>query len=91
MTAREKIKQKLEDNEIDYDEIIAIDEEAFVDSLVGVTTDMRAVYDYERMAEEFSEHYGCSITDALEHIEFNILRSLPYFGSKAPVIISFLR
>lgn len=55
-------------------------------SLVGITTDGRAVYDYERMIDEYMEDYGCSLEDALDWIHYNTLGSLPYCGDAAPVI-----
>ena len=80
--------EKLEDNGIDVEEMdsVMIDDEAFVESVVGVTPDGRLVYDAEKMMEELMEVHGCSAEDAREHIEFNIFRSLPYIQGNAPIV-----
>ena len=45
-------KEKLEENGVMDDDIIIIDDdEAFCDALVGVSDDMRAVYDEELMVK----------------------------------------
>lgn len=86
MTARER----LENNEINADEIMLFDEEAFNESLIGTTESdgfVRAVYDYGRMVEEYAEFHQITPEDAADHICYNIIRGLPYLGEKAPIII----
>ena len=90
----EKLIQRIQDNgyeNSDEDFILLIDDRAFCDSVVGISDDNRAVYDYEKMAEELAKTYGMSIEDAYDHIEFNILRSLPYFGPTAPIVFNPLQ
>ena len=83
----EKLLERLQDNGIDEDEeVMLIDDPAFLDSVVGISSDGRAVYDYEIMAGELAKRYHMSVEDAYEHIDFNIVRALPHYGSKAPVI-----
>ena len=85
-------EQKLEDNgyNLEDEDILLIDDEAYNESLVGVTDDGQAVYDKDLMVEEFSKHHGCSQEDALEYIDYNIVRALPYFGEKAPILFNRL-
>lgn len=60
---------------------------SYDDALVGVTTDRRAVYDYERMVEWLVGEEGFEDDiEAMEWIDYNTLRAVPYFGSAAPVI-----
>lgn len=56
-------------------------------ALVGVTTDNRAVYNYEKMVEWLMEEEGFSYEDAVEWIDYNTMRALGYMGSDAPIII----
>ena len=81
-------EEKLENNGYNLEEydILLIDDECYNDSLVGVTNDERAVYDEDIMVEEFSKRYNCSPENALEYIEYNVIRALPYYKGKAPVI-----
>ena len=60
---------------------------SYDDALVGVTTNRRAVYNYERMVEWLVGEEGFEDDiEAMEWIDYNTLRAVPYFGSKAPVI-----
>ena len=83
-------KEKLEGNLAEPEEVMLLDDEAFNESLVGVTHDMRAVYDYELMAKEYAEHNGIDLIEAMDHIDSNIIRSLPYLGDKAPIVMDGL-
>lgn len=87
----QKLVDKLESNGcFEYDDVLFIDEEALVDSLVGISQDGRAVYDYYSIAHDLMRFYSMSLEDAMAHIDCNIIRSLPYYGSKAPVIIDLM-
>ena len=62
--------------------------DGFVDSLIGTTHDGRAVYDLDKMIEEYGKNND--IDDAfeiLDFIEYNIFNSLNSFGDASPVII----
>lgn len=83
-------KEKLEDNMID-EELVLIDEEAFRESLVGTTLDSRAVYDYDKMVEEFCECHNVSEEEAADYINYNILRGLSYQSGNVPIVVFPLR
>lgn len=55
-------EEKLENNgyDIEDSDILLIDDDAYCDSLVGVTDDSRAVYDKDTMIVEFAKHHDCS-------------------------------
>ena len=55
-------------------------------ALIGISSDERAVYDYNLMVDYLVEHDKMSIPEAEEFIEYNTIRALPYFP-KAPVIL----
>ena len=85
-------EEKLIDNGYDLEEasILLIDDDAYCDSLVGITDDYRAVYDMDLMVEEYAKHYECPPEEALEFIEYNVIRALPYYYEKAPIIFNRL-
>ena len=56
-------------------------------ALIGVTTDGQAVYDYDRMVGCLMDEDGMEELEAMEFIDYNTIRALPYAGSSAPVII----
>lgn len=70
-----------------YEDVQILDGYEYDDALIGVTSDGRAVYEFEKMVECLMSKYGWSDIDAIEWIEYNTIRSLPYFGAKAPIII----
>lgn len=66
---------------------IILDNSAFDNSIIGVTLDGRLIYDYDKMIEELIEDDGMSFDEAMEWIDYNKIRALPYAGSGAPIII----
>lgn len=69
------------------EEALVFDNASYDNSIVGVTTDNRVVYDYEKMILEFMKDEECRYEDAVDWIEFNTIRSLPYAGEYAPIIM----
>ena len=66
---------------------IILDNSAFDNSIIGVTLDGRLIYDYDKMIEELIEDDGMSFDEAMEWIDYNTIKALPYAGSGAPIII----
>lgn len=66
---------------------IILDNSAFDNSIIGVTLDRRLIYDYDKMIEELIEDDGMSFDEAMEWIDYNTIRALPYAGSMAPIIV----
>ena len=70
-----------------YEGTMFLSDYSYDDALVGVTTDKRAVYDYDRMVEWLVEEEGFEDDiEAMEWIDYNTIRAVPYFGRTAPVI-----
>lgn len=70
-----------------YEDVIIFENYSYDSAFLGVTEDNRAVYSYDRMVEYLINKEGFEEMDAIEWIEYNTLRALPYMGDKAPVII----
>lgn len=66
---------------------IVFDNHAYDNSIIGTTFDGRAIYDFDKMAEELMNDEGWSEEEAVEWLEVNTLRSLPYAGEKAPLVV----
>ena len=73
------------------EDAIVFDNMSYDGSIVGVTTDDRVVYDYDKMVEELMEDEGWSYEDAAEWINYNTIRALPYAGEHAPIIMYALQ
>jgi hypothetical protein len=69
------------------DGALVFDNPAYDESIIGQTFDGRAIYDIEKMANELSTDDDIPIEDAMDFIDYNAIRSLPYAGDKAPVVV----
>ena len=60
---------------------------SYEDALVGVSEDGRAIYDYYKMVDWLMKEEGWTDIEAIEWIETNTLRAIPYMGNKAPIVM----
>ena len=70
------------------DDALVFDNASYDNSIIGTTFDGRAIYDYQLMVMELMEDEGCSYDEAIDWIEYNTIRSIPYAGENAPVVVS---
>ena len=77
-----------EDIRIQLDEeAIVFDNPSFDNAIIAVDQDGRAVYDYDLMVEELMRDEEWTMEDAIEWIEYNTLRTIPYAGDMAPIVV----
>jgi hypothetical protein len=69
------------------EDAIVFDNMSYDGSIVGVTTDGRVVYDYDKMVEELMDDEGWSYEEAIDWIDYNTIRALPYAGENGPIIM----
>ena len=69
------------------EDAIIFDNMSYDGSIIGVTTDDRVVYSYDKMVEELMQDEEWSYEDAVEWIDYNTIRALPYAGENAPIIM----
>ena len=84
MTAAERLQAA------GYDDVLILENYSYDDALVGVTEDGRAVYDFNKMVAWLVETEGFTEEAAIEWIEYNTIRALPYLGDQAPIVIHML-
>lgn len=82
---QEEIKEYIEDH--GYDSVMLFESPDYHDAFIGISTDDRAVYSFSRMVESLMAEDGMSEDDAIEFIEFNTIRALPYMGSESPIVV----
>ena len=70
-----------------YEESIVFDNPSYDDAIIGVTTDGNVVYDFNLMVDSLMNHEGMNEPDAIEFIEYNTIRAIPYAGEFAPVVM----
>ena len=82
MSVNESVRERLPEGSIIFDKV------AYDNSIVGVSHDGRVVYDINKMIQELCKDEDMSAPEALEWIEYNAIRSIPYLNAdKSPVII----
>lgn len=74
-----------------YEDVKILKDFSYDTALIGVTHDDRTVYDFDKMVEWVMETQGYSHEEAIEWIEYNTIRALPYMGPDSPVILYPLR
>ena len=47
----------------------------------------RVIYDFEKMIEHLMENDKMEYEDAIDFIEYNTLRAIPYMGENAPIVL----
>ena len=70
-----------------YEDVIYLTNCDYSTALIGVTDDNRAVYDYDLMVEHLVAEEEMTYEEAVEQIDYNTLRAIPYMGETAPVIL----
>lgn len=80
----EEVCKYAEDQEM---ELKVFSNPSFNNSIIGISYDGRVIYDFDLMIEDLMEEESIDFEDALEFIEYNTLRALPYMGDNAPIIL----
>lgn len=85
---KEQIQEMCMFDETILDSIILLEGDEFADGAIGLTSDNHVVYSYEKLVDSLSEIYGGEL-EAIEWLEYNTMRSLPYMDSvgNVPIII----
>lgn len=80
--------QTVEERIIDagYEDVVVFSNNEYSTAFIGVSEDERAVYDFDKMVEWLMETDGFSLEEAIEWVEYNTIRALPYY-EKSPIIL----
>lgn len=70
-----------------YEDVKYLVNYSYDDALIGVSEDGRDIYDFEKMVDWLIKEEGFDDNEAVEWIEYNTLRALPYMGGDAPIIM----
>ena len=85
MTAEEKLLEN------GYEGIKYLTDYSYDDALIGVSSDDRAIYDYDLMVEWLMEKDGITEEEAAEWIDYNTIPALGYMGADGPIVMYRLR
>lgn len=59
----------------------------YADAFIGMSHDGRAIYSYDKMIEHIMLKEGWPYEEAVEWIDFNTIRAIPYGGPNAPIVL----
>ena len=69
-----------------YEDITVFENPSFEGALVGVSSDDRAIYSYDKMVESAMQQEGWTEEEARDWIDYNTIRSLSYVEN-GPIIL----
>ena len=69
-----------------HEDAVVFTEDWYDDAIIGVTIEGNAIYDYDKLAEILMEHDKMSYEDAVEWIDYNMVRGAVYMGQYKPYI-----
>ncbi len=72
-----------------YEDAVVFENPSYDDAIIGVT-DGRVVYDFDKMVECLVNDEDMSEEEAIEFIEYNTIRALPYIENAPIVMFSIL-
>lgn len=81
----DELKQTLCEQE--HDDSVVFENPDFADAVVGISEEGRVIYDYDKMVESLMAEDCISDEEAVDFIEYNTIRAIPYMGEKKPIIL----
>lgn len=79
----------IEDIREKNEEAVIFSNPDFNGCIIGISTDDRVIYSLHKMCKWYKKKNKCSFEEALEFIECNTLRSLPY-QENSPIVMDDL-
>ena len=76
--------------ELGHDQAIVFDNPDYDNAIIGITTNGKVDYDYSKMIESLMEQDKMTYLEAVEFIDYNTIRVIPYAGEYAPIIMEKL-
>lgn len=70
-----------------YEDSIVFENPDYASAVIGISHDGRVIYSFEKMIEHLVETDGMDEDEAIEFIDYNTVRSIPYAGEGAPIIM----
>lgn len=70
-----------------FENFIIFENPDYDSAIIGITENNQVVYDYEKMIEHLMQEDDMDYEEAADFISYNTIRSLPYAGEGAPIIM----
>lgn len=83
----EELKDSLK--EIGYEDTVVFENPSYLKAIIGISDDGALCYSYEKMIECLMEEDGMDYEGAMEFIDYNTIRALPYASSMGvrPIVV----
>ena len=65
---------------------IVLEPEYFDNAIIGINEEGQLIYSYEKLIDAYMEGEKCEYEEAMEWIDYNTLRAIPYMGEKQPIV-----
>ena len=69
-----------------HEETVFFENPSFVKAITGITDSEQLIYDYDLMIASAMEEENWEADEAIEWIEYNTIRSIPYMGQHHPIV-----
>ena len=87
---REVLSDYCMGDESALNDIVLFEDPDYADAVVGISHDDRLIYSYGKMVEHLMRVDGITEEEAIDFIDTNTMRSLPYaaaYGAHPPIIL----
>ena len=76
-------------NELEYTDTVVLENPSYLNAIIGITDEGALCYSYEKMIECLIEEDKMEQEDAMEFINYNTIRALPYASSMGvrPIVV----
>lgn len=83
----EELKDLL--NEMGYNDTVVFENPSYLKAIIGISDDGALCYSYEKMVQCLMEEDKMEEEDAMEFIDYNTIRALPYASSMGvrPIVV----
>ncbi len=69
-----------------YEDVVVFENPSFEGALIGISSDDRAIYSYDKMVESVIQQEGWTEEEARDWIDYNTIRS-PSYIENGPIIL----
>lgn len=73
--------------ENDHEDTVVLESPDYLSAIVGISEEGRLIYSYDKMVEHLMTAENMDAEEAMEFIDYNTIRALPYAGKMAPIVL----
>ena len=73
----------------EHEEAVVFNVPSYDNAIVGLSDEGRVIYDYDLMIKELTEETALTEDEAIQYIDYNTIRTLPYIEEQVRPIILY--